>query len=468
MQNISNNATNSRLTISRNATGVGNVIVETYNTAFTETTMANGRVTLSGNNMGWSGDLIVRQGSAGFGGNVSTSAGNGTNIIIGETSNSLSAGLDLVAFGVNGTMTLNKNITVESGGLRMIRAASDNSYNLSGNILLNGDLTVVNANFFNTHNINLSGNISGAGGLNITESGAAVGAAFTRLSGNNTYLGATTVGANATLSVLSASNNGIGDSSAVSLTAAGALITIGNNETIGSLASTGAFGQVDIGGGFALTTGGTNASTEFSGSITGNGTFIKAGSGIMTVNGTISAANTTVSAGTLLLGSAATLSSVAVVVENGATLNTTALTGGLNIASGRRVGGDGTISGNLSLSSGAQFIFSLTQTLDVTGAVTLDNSFSIGSLVTSSGGAIDWSTVGIGTYTLIGTTTSDFSNIGNFGIANAATVAPGKFAYFQNGSLQLVVIPEPSTFALLALGLASGWVAFRRRKGHRC
>lgn len=74
---------------------------------------------------------------------------------------------------------------------------------------------------------------------------------------------------------------------------------------------------------------------------------------------------------------------------------------------------------------------------------------------------LDASTVP-GTYTLLGGTANfDFSNVANFGLENAYDLGQGKLAYFQSGSLQLVFIPEPSSIALIVLGLA-GWMLFRR------
>jgi PEP-CTERM motif len=71
-------------------------------------------------------------------------------------------------------------------------------------------------------------------------------------------------------------------------------------------------------------------------------------------------------------------------------------------------------------------------------------------------------------YTLIkGTASINFSNVANLGVGNGSNIGGGKYAYFLADSPNLVVrvIPEPSTYALLALAVA-GWGAhvWRRRK----
>ena len=120
------------------------------------------------------------------------------------------------------------------------------------------------------------------------------------------------------------------------------------------------------------------------------------------------------------------------------------------------IGGDGSIAGNLTFDSGADFVFSVTTTLDVTGAVTF-GGFGIADLV-----GLD-SSVAVGTYTLINGGTVDFTNVINVGPANAVSLGGGKSAYLQSGSLQAVVytIPEPGTVLLGGLGLLA---LLRRRR----
>jgi hypothetical protein len=137
----------------------------------------------------------------------------------------------------------------------------------------------------------------------------------------------------------------------------------------------------------------------------------------------------------------------------------TVQSGGL-LAPGHNGSGTFTINGNLTLDSGALFAFDDTGgTLDLVGTLSIDQSFGVASLRNTSGGSINWATIDQGTYTLMNTNfVFNENNINNFGQANPATdPATGKSAYFQQGSspssLQLVVVPEPTTLGLTALGM---------------
>jgi fibronectin-binding autotransporter adhesin len=199
---------------------------------------------------------------------------------------------------------------------------------------------------------------------------------------------------------------------------------------------------VNAGGTVRFSGTGTRSNT-----ITGAGDVEKAGSNLVTFSGTNDyAGTTTVSAGGLLINGDHTGTGLA------------------SVASGARIGGTGSLAGGLTIASGGLFVFDPADpTLDVTGTVLLDNSFGVASLVNADGTAIDWNSVTDGTYTLIGTTASTFGNITNFGSAAAADIGGGRSAYFADGSLNLVVVPEPSTVALLG-GLAAAGVLLARRR----
>ena len=118
-------------------------------------------------------------------------------------------------------------------------------------------------------------------------------------------------------------------------------------------------------------------------------------------------------------------------------------------------GGNGSLAGNLGLASGTKLYFDPTYSLSVGGTATFaHSSFGIADLF-----GLD-SSVAEGTYSLIaGTVSGTFDNVG---LANAVDIGGGKMAYFEVGSLNVVVVPEPSTLALAGLGIA-GLLIFRRR-----
>ncbi len=368
IQNISSDKTlSNHIVISRNMTGSGNLIVEGFDTFTSSSTdFSSGRVALGGNNSGWSGDLVIRQGSAQVFGDTALSqfnAGTG-DIILGETGNAFGAGFLLAASTPTaGAKTLSNDIIVRSGGFRTIRGGSDHTYNLDGNILLEGDLNVHNGLFFTDKNMILNGDISGVGGLSITESG---NPAFTRLTGNNTYSGATTIGTGAILNILSASGNAIGNSSAVSFTGAGsALIFNSTNETIGSLASSGTDGAISLGAN-TLTTGGNNANTSYGGTITGTGGGLtKTGTGTMTLTGANThTGDTAVTAGKLVVtnsigNSVVTVSGTGTILATDAAASfgsTLAIQNGAILAPGdAATAGTATVTGTSTFNNGSIF-----------------------------------------------------------------------------------------------------------------
>jgi autotransporter-associated beta strand protein len=120
-------------------------------------------------------------------------------------------------------------------------------------------------------------------------------------------------------------------------------------------------------------------------------------------------------------------------------------------------GGNATLSGDLTFAAGTKLIFSDAYTLTIASgkqATFSHTSFGIADLV-----GLD-SSVAAGNYTLIaGTVVGTFDNVG---LVNAVDIGDGKQAYFEQGSLNLIVVPEPSTLALTGLGIV-GLLIFRRR-----
>jgi hypothetical protein len=57
----------------------------------------------------------------------------------------------------------------------------------------------------------------------------------------------------------------------------------------------------------------------------------------------------------------------------------------------------------------------------------------------------------------------NFANVSNVGASNAYSLGGNKSAYLQQGSMDLVVVPEPSAVVLAAGGLAAVMLTFRRK-----
>lgn len=204
------------------------------------------------------------------------------------------------------------SLTGASGGNVHYEAGSSASgATISGNLALGSVVRAFNIED-NTNaaiDTNITGVISGSGGINKT------GAGILRLGNANTHSGATTVGEG----MIIAANALALQNSTVTLNVAGGLQFASGIQdfTFGSLAGN-ASGTLVLADAAAqavdLTIGGNNATSTYSGTISGAGTLVKTGTGTVTLAG--GAANTysgltTVNNGALLLGKSSNVTAIA-------------------------------------------------------------------------------------------------------------------------------------------------------------
>ena len=385
-----------------------------------------------------------------FNGNALTVTGGF--VRFGATGNTINLGLVLGnSVGFQGqdalsALVINGDIS-ETGGARSITVGSFNQTNtstsltLSGNNSFSGTVVLGSKNVSSTVNINTLKNIGQSQSLG---TGSLIQFGKEVTTATVVYTGGTT----STDKTWSLANF-------AQVTAGGAFINNGSGAVTWAGAQVAAQQNTDVTRNFTL--GGTNTDNNtWQSAITNNGTggnlglapvsLTKTGAGKWILSGSNSYTGaTTVSEGTLLID------------------GSTAAGSAVSVASGAVFGGNGTVNGNLTLANGALFAFDTAYTLDLVGTLALDSSFGVGSLRNLNGGAINWGSITDGRYTLMNTSfVFDDSNIGNFGVANAADIGGSRTAYFDNGSLALVVVPEPSTWALLTGSLAA-LAIFRRR-----
>ena len=254
-------------------------VIESALVTTVNATLASGVSTIDTNGLGatWSGVLSGNGGLAKIGAGKLTLSG----------LNTYSGGTRLDA----GTLAVGSNTALGTGTLTFASGttlqAAANGLTLANTLTLNGTDTIdTQANV-----MALSGSIGGTGGL------AKIGTGTLKVSGANTYSGATTVTAG-TLQAGAANTF-----SAASAFTVGAFLDVhGFNQTIGSLAGAGTV--TNSGAGAAtLTVGGNNTSTTFSGTLQNGASALglaKTGTGTLTLSGVNTyRGGTTVNGGTL-------------------------------------------------------------------------------------------------------------------------------------------------------------------------
>jgi autotransporter-associated beta strand protein len=195
----------------------------------------------------------------------------------------------------NATGALNSN---QSSGVNVAGALNMNSFTLT----CSSPVTCYGGN-------TISGPISGAG--NILQNGNN----SLTVSGSNTFSGTF----RSVLGTLSIKNSNALQNATLDMNAADAgTVSLSTNAIIGALT-----GSRDVNlGSYTVSIGNNNATTTFSGALTNGGSFIKVGSGTLTLSGvTTLPGNTTVNGGTLSFSQAPFGSNSTVKVAGGAVLN---------------------------------------------------------------------------------------------------------------------------------------------------
>jgi fibronectin-binding autotransporter adhesin len=376
--------------------------------------------------------------TAGTAGSLIMDATGTASATITKTITTNTANDDILAnVALNDNLIVNNAATAASAGITISGIISN--YDTTARSLTKdgvGLLTLSGANAFT------GGTTLNLGTLTIG-TGGTLGAATGTLSVNNTN---TAAGKNVILNLNTAADTTVGSlSGTIATPSSGA-----NTATI----------NTQVGRTFTIN---QTADATYAGVIAGAGNVTLGSSSTHTL--TLSGVNTytgetKVAAGTLALtGSGSIANSTTITVDAGATLDVSGTTSGLlTLGSGQTLAGAGTIAGDLAFGSGAKFLFSATDTLIYTGTSNIGfTGFSLSSLVGLDG------TAAINTYTLISGNTDFFtSDISNVGYENRGSIGGGKEAYFEEGSLKLVVIPEPATFGIVLSALAAAIIRRKR------
>lgn len=434
--------------LSVNATG-GILTLDVANTYAAGTTLTTGTLALGSSSALGSGTLTINGGVVASVGSPRTPSNNiivGGNFGLGGQAQSITLNGTIDLGGATRTVTLNNSATfggaVSNGGLTVASSATSRVLTLNATNSYAGNTSVsggtLKAGVVGAFG---SGTVAVASGAVLDLNSLAVSNAITNNGGTilnaGSYAGTQTLLATATYSSLSSAstlNVGSGGKATLNGSIAGTIATLsggtaelasGGSLTQGSVANAGKFI-------FSGTTD-TILSTAFSGA----GSFQKDAASILSLSGSsFFGAGTQITAGGLLV--------------------TGSIGGGLvDVSSAASIGGTGRIGGNLNLQSGAYFKFAPGNTLVVTGSATF-GGFGVANIDGLSSSTPD------GTYTLISGLVN-FANVSNVGASNAYSLGGNKSAYLQQGSMELVVVPEPSAVALVAGGLAAVMLAIRRK-----
>jgi hypothetical protein len=274
-------------------------------------------------------------------------------------------------------------------------------------------------------------------------------------------------GSGSTLSFAGALNN------TGTTTVSSGTLQIADGGTIGSGAI-----AVAAGGVFSINSTGNYTLTN---TLSGGGTFLKAGTGTVTIDGAFSVANLAVVDGIVALGANGSLSPLSIIeVAPGHTFDLSAksTTGVLGVVGGGAVSLPSASLTAAALVPNGTLSFTGAGSLDITGATTGTLEFELGTasdLVDLTSGTLEIGnglinfddfdfTAGSGFAAGIYTLFNAGSISGSLGGGVTGQVGGLDATLLLSGnSMQLSVVPEPSTMGLATLGLAGAALARRRR-----
>ena len=397
----------------------------TFSGTITNTTNAlnvqktgTGTWTLSGANS-YTGTTAVNAGILNLqNGSALGSTAGGTTVASGATlqlQGNITVGNEALTVSGNGATgqtgaVVNVSGTNSYGGLITLGAATTISSD-SGTLNLTNTGTITGATFGLTLAGAGNGTLASAIG---TTSGTLTknGAGTWTLSGASTYTGTTTINAG-TLQI--GATNALPTNTAVTINSGGTLDVNNQTQTVGSIAGNGA---ITLGTGM-LTAGGNNTSTSFGGTLTGTGTFTKAGTGTLSLTSNISFGGTMVLSGGTLQLSGTTLTLGTLNITGNSVIDFAGSSAKLTVT-------------NLFIQAGA--------TLTITNWADGADGF----YATNWSGAV---------HDVSGSTPMNQIVFNGFAGSNTRWVS------FDN---QVTPVPEPSTYGALLLAALLGLVAWRR------
>jgi fibronectin-binding autotransporter adhesin len=376
---------------------------------------------------------------------------------------------------ITGNVTSTGGLTINNGTLRIGNGGSTGSYT-GDTVVQSGALLAFARSNAYTH----GGVISGAGNVSKLNGGAVT------LTGSNSYSGNTTLFDGA---LVAGHANALGTGNIIFSSGGGNAGTI--RYTAASAGTDWASRIQNSTGTIRLDTDGNNvnlAGTIDSSNVNG---LVKSGNGTLTLGGANAYGGaTTVSAGSLIVNGDQSAATGVLDVASGATLGGSGTIGGATTINGILAPGNSagllTFNSSVTLSNSATTVMEINgvgtrgtdfDAIDVVGLLTYD-----GTLTLSMG-----TTFGFGSYSFdlfdFGSTEGSFdsvelagdysgsliNNAGVWGLTSVTGSLTNTWTFTESsGLLELGVVPEPSTYALLALAAAGlGAHVVRRRRTNR-